>query len=203
MKQNLIDDLLELEHQRSQLNEQKALHRGNGGSMRRGNKELEEIDRLDREIERVEKAIIENDKNLVDEIKNNEYEFKMNLGKKIIYGQRIQFKHMFSGSYLTLNMRKISHEHGCVGMTLSAPNENSWFILLPSERIKQPGQSVSYLDNFFMQNYVKSPLEKPQFYVHVNSRELLKIGKECICEVNASFEPTQFKARLFINHKHL
>ena len=97
IKQELIDDLLELEHQRSQLNEQKALHRGNGGSLRRGNKELEEIDRLEKEIERIEKAIQENDKVLVDEIKNNEYEFKMNLGKKIIYGQRIQFKHMFSG----------------------------------------------------------------------------------------------------------
>jgi len=57
--------------------------------MRRGNKELEEIDRLDSEIERVERAILENDKILVDEVKNNDYEFKMNLGKKILYGQRI------------------------------------------------------------------------------------------------------------------
>jgi hypothetical protein len=139
----------------------------------------------------------------VDEIKNNEYEFKMNIGKKINYGQRIQFKHMFSGQYLTLNTRKISHEHGCVGVTLSAPNENSWFILLPREKIKQPGQSVSYLDNFFIQNYVKSTLEKPQFYVHVNNRDLLKVGNVSVCEVNASFEPSQFKARLFIDHKHL
>jgi hypothetical protein len=54
--------------------------------MRRGNKEIDEIDRLDREIERIEKEIIENDKVLVDEIKNNEYEFKLNLGKKINYG---------------------------------------------------------------------------------------------------------------------
>ena len=158
--------------------------------MRRGNKELEEIDRLDAEIDRVEKAILENDKVLVDEIKNNDYEFKMNIGKKIIYGQRIQFKHIFSGQYLTINNRKISHEHGCVGVTLSAPNENSWFVLLPSERIKQPGQSISYLDNFYIQNYVKSRLDKPEFFLHVNNRELLKIGNECVCEVNASFEPT-------------
>ena len=62
---------------------------------------------------------------------------------------------------------------------------------------------MSYLDNFYILNYVKSQLEKPQFYVHVNTRDLLKIGKNSVCEVNASFEPTQFKARLFIDYKHL
>ena len=62
---------------------------------------------------------------------------------------------------------------------------------------------MSYLDNFYIQNYVKSSLEKPQFYIHVNNRELLKIGEETVCEVNASFEPTQFKARLFISHGNL
>jgi hypothetical protein len=77
---------------------------------------LDEIDRLDREIERIEKAIKENDKVLVNEVKNNEYEFKINVGKKITYGQRIQFKHMFSEMYLTINTKKISHEHGCVSV---------------------------------------------------------------------------------------
>ncbi len=74
-----------MEHARSLLNEERALHGGHG-QVRRGNKELEEIDRLDKEIERVEKSIIENDKVLTDELKNNEYEFQMNIGKKITYG---------------------------------------------------------------------------------------------------------------------
>ncbi len=65
--------MLALEHARSLLNEERALHGGHG-SIRRGNKELDEIDRLDREMERVEKAIKENDKVLTDELKNNEFE---------------------------------------------------------------------------------------------------------------------------------
>lgn len=73
IKQDLIDELLALEHARSLLNEERALHSGHG-SIRRGNKELDEIDRLDREMERVEKAIKENDKVLTDELKNNEFE---------------------------------------------------------------------------------------------------------------------------------
>ena len=85
IKQDLIDEMLALEHARSLLNEERALHGGHG-SIRRGNKELDEIDRLDREMERVEKAIKENDKVLTDELKNNEFELQMNIGKKITYG---------------------------------------------------------------------------------------------------------------------
>ena len=47
IKQDLIDELLSLEHSRSLLDEERALHGGHGGAKRRGNKELEEIDRLD------------------------------------------------------------------------------------------------------------------------------------------------------------
>ena len=48
--------------------------------------------------------------------------------------------------------------------------------------------AVSYLDNFLIQNYIKNLLEKPRFFVHVNNRELLKVGKEAVLEVNASNE---------------
>lgn len=179
--------MLALEHARSLLNEERALHGGHG-SVRRGNKELDEIDRLDKEIERVEKAIKENDKVLTDELKNNEFELQMNIGNKITYGQRIQFKHVISELYLTLNTKKISHEHGCVQLSLTPPNENSWFVLTPSEKIKTMGMAISYLDNFLIQNYIKSLLEKPRFFVHVNTRELLKVGSEAVLEVNASNE---------------
>jgi hypothetical protein len=45
-------------------------------------------------------------------------------------------RHMFSGLYLTLNARKVSQEYGCIRLQLSLANEDSWFCLAPSEKIK-------------------------------------------------------------------
>jgi hypothetical protein len=90
-----------------------------------------------------------------------------------------------------------------VSLQLTPPNENSWFVLTPSEKIKSMGQAISYLDNFLIQNYIKSLLEKPRFFIHVNTRELLKVGNEAVLEVNASNEPSQFKAKLFADYRHL
>lgn len=48
------------------------------------------------EIEDLEGLIADNDKRLNEEVKNNAYEFQINIGKKITYGQKIQLKHLFS-----------------------------------------------------------------------------------------------------------
>jgi hypothetical protein len=50
------------------------------------------------------------------------------------------------------------------------------------------GQAISFLDNFLIQNFIKNIMEKPRFYIHVNTRELLKFGNEAVLEVNASNE---------------
>lgn len=171
-----MEHLDELEKRKALLNEEKAL--AGKGSTRRGNKELEEIDNLYHDIEKLEQEIHDNEKLLNDEIKNNAYEFQINVGKKITYGQKVQLKHLFSEQYLTLNTKKISHEHGCVSLQLSPANENSWFTIMPSERVKCNGQSISYLDTFNIQNYVLNAYEKPIFYMHVNNSEILKGGED-------------------------
>lgn len=125
------NELSEIVISRGLLNEEKALK----GS-RRGNKALEEIDRLESEIIRIEEALNENSKLLIEERSNNEHEFMMNLGRKISYGQKMQFKHLFSDEYLTLNTKSVAHEHGCINLELASPDENSWFVIMPSEKIR-------------------------------------------------------------------
>lgn len=87
IKHTLLEQLEELEKQKASLNEEKAL--AGKGSTRRGNKDLEEIDKLYQDLEDLEKDIAENEKRLSEEVKNNAYEFQINVGKKITYGQKI------------------------------------------------------------------------------------------------------------------
>ena len=89
------------------------------GGINKNQKESDELKEIIDEIEQIEIALHDNEKRLSEEEKNNAYEFHINLGKKITYGQRIQFKHMFSNQYLTLNAKRISEEHGCVTLVLS------------------------------------------------------------------------------------
>ena len=130
-KQLLLEHLDEVMDERALHNEDKALAQG-----RRGNSELDEIKRLDQDIVDLESLIHDNEKLLNDETKSNAYELKINMGKKIVYGQKVMLRHMFSGKYLTLNSKKISQEHGCITLLLSDANEDSWFRLMPSEKIK-------------------------------------------------------------------
>jgi len=49
---------------------------------------------------------------------------------------------------------------------------------------------------------VHSAFEKPQFFVHVNSSDLIRTGDESILEVNGSFESTKLRARLYTDYSH-
>ena len=89
-------------------------------------------------------------------------------------------------------------------LQLSPANENSWFTLTPSEKVKCNGQSISYLDTFYIQNYVLNSFEKPLFYMHVNSANIINDGGEsALMELNGSYEPSKFRARLFLDHSHM
>lgn len=57
-------------------------------------------------------------------------------------------------------------------LQLSPANENSWFTIVPAEKVKCNGQSISYLDSFHIQNYVVNSYEKPMFYMHVNNNDI-------------------------------
>ena len=74
IKQNLLEELAELERERAQYNEDRAIL-SKVGSKRRKNKELIEIDRLNAEYEAKEALLHENEKHLIEERKNNAYDF--------------------------------------------------------------------------------------------------------------------------------
>jgi hypothetical protein len=90
-----------------------------------------------------------------------------------------------------------------VSLQLSSANENSWFTLTPSEKVKCNGQSISYFDTFYIQNYVLNPFEKPVFYMHVNNADIIKSGEEAVMELNGNYEPSKFRARLFLDYHHM
>jgi hypothetical protein len=65
------------------------------------------------EIDRLEKEIEVNNIKKIEQDENNTYEQKLQVGKKLTYGQPVQFKHIFSGKYLTVNFKLMSQEYGC------------------------------------------------------------------------------------------
>ncbi|CDW72551.1 inositol-triphosphate receptor [Stylonychia lemnae] len=156
---------------------------------------------LDR-IDECQSLIQANESLLREEKKNNEYEQNMNLGQKISYGLKIQLKHQFSGQYFTLNPKRISQEHGCVALQLKDLCEDSWFCLMPSQKIKFQGQSISYLDSFYIQNFIPDKISKPKFFVHVNTYEIQQEWNAAVLEMNGSYEASKLKARLFMDYNY-
>jgi len=70
---------------------------------------------------------------------------------------------------------------------------------MPSQKIRYLGQSIAYQDTFYLLN-IK---EETPFYVHANVAELRKSGAEALLEINASHEPSRFRAKLFIDFNHM
>lgn len=103
------------------------------------------------------------------ELKSNSSEQKFHNGKNLLYGQVIQFRHIASGLFLTLENKKLSSEYGCFELKLSSSNEYSRFKLMPSiAKTKVLSESVEYEDNFIIQNVEEST----GYYIHCDSSDL-------------------------------
>lgn len=85
IKQSKLEELDEKEKERAQYSDDVVFGTKSGGS-RRKNKQHDEAVKLDEEIAQIQSELEENEKRLTEEIKNNDYEFNINLGKKITYG---------------------------------------------------------------------------------------------------------------------
>jgi hypothetical protein len=57
------------------------------------------------------------------EVEDNENEQRFHTGNKVLYGQTIQFRHLASGKFLTIDTRKLSLEFGSCELKLSNGNE--------------------------------------------------------------------------------
>jgi hypothetical protein len=173
-----------------------------------------EAQTINTEIKRIEEELAEKKKELDEERRNNDYEFEVNIGKKVTYGTPVMLRHYFSDEFLTLYPKKNARELGCVDLRLSTACERSWFKLMPSQSIKMIGECISYKDTFYLQNVQEST----EFFMHVDIRPLkaneedelqltegernqLKLQK--LLDINAGHEPSKFKAKLFIDFNHL
>ena len=87
-----------------------------------------------------------------EERKGNSSEFLLNYNNDVAYGQIIQFRNVFTGELLVVDMANISKEIGCLDVILNPlGGQTAWFKLIPSHRIRNEGECVSYCDDFYIQ----------------------------------------------------
>ena len=143
----------------------------------------------------------------------NENEFKMSIGNKVTYGQAIQFRHILSNKFLSLDPLALSSgEHGCQQIRLShgTGHHNEQVHLLPPYSSRSPGDAISYSDNFCIKFWKKKGL-----YVHMSDR--LHVNKHTdrysggggideqlsMLEVNASIRTTKWQCYPFLPYTHI
>ena len=87
------------------------------------------------------------------EVKANISEQKFHSGNNLLYGQTVQFRHIASGLFLTLETSKLSNKFGCFEIKLLPCNKYSRFKLMPSHsKTKTMSEPVEYEDNFIIEN---------------------------------------------------
>jgi hypothetical protein len=97
------------------------------------------------------------------EIISNLNEQKFHSGNSLLYGQVVQFRHIASGLFLTIDTKKISKEYGCFEINLSPCSEYSRFRIIPAQaKSKMMDEPVEYEDNFLVQNLTESS----GYYLH-------------------------------------
>ena len=127
-----------------------------------------------------------------EEEQGNEAEVELTTGQILTYGERIQLKHIHSNCFITIK-REIANEHGSLKVRLDYKgSENSWLEILPSNKIRQEGEPVRYIDGFL----ITSKVDKSAYYIHMGTSTIK--SEERIGEVNASEEMSVWKAKKYI-----
>ncbi|KAI0220817.1 Inositol 1,4,5-trisphosphate receptor type 3 [Lamellibrachia satsuma] len=128
---------------------------------------------------------------------DNISEQQRQLGKKVLYGQVIELRHVFSGLYVHVNTTRTSHtELSCMQVQLSRdPDKHAQFRILPRYKVKSEGDLVHVKDQVILES-VKSPSQ----FLHVSNEAFGKHSIYHNCrELNVSLRPSRFK--LFRRHK--
>ena len=115
------------------------------------------------------------------------------MGMPVTYGQGIIIRHIFSNTYLTLDVSQIARLIGNVQVNLT-PEDNEYtnMKILPLSRLKHVGDYVYYSDEITLCN-----LREDHYYVHVS--EFLNNRDEGL-EVNGSELKTEWKPFLYLPH---
>jgi hypothetical protein len=113
------------------------------------------------------------------------------MGLPVTYGQGIIIRHIFSNTFLTLDVSQIARLIGNVQVNLvSEDNEYTNMKILPLSRLKEIGDYVYYSDEITLCN-----LREDHYYVHVS--EFLNNRDEGL-EVNGSELKTEWKPFLYL-----
>lgn len=103
-------------------------------------------------------------KQKVDEEKEeNNQKFTASIGQRVIYGQNIQLRHIYSKTRLTLNNHNLAKQYGCVELALEEHgSEFTNFKFQSSNNLRSNEDVVYYSDSLTLNN-----AEDPSMYAHV------------------------------------
>lgn len=135
---------------------------------------------------------IENARKVNGEIEDSE--LSMALGKSLTYGERVQLRHWHSKGFLSVNPHNIALEVGCLEIYISdGGNEDSWFEILPVNKLKKPGEVIKYSDSL----YLKCSFEKSGYFLHFSQMGLENF--ESKTEINACGNSSSWKLKKYMN----
>jgi len=78
---------------------------------------LEKKSDEDNKVIKMDDEIRDKRQKFKEEIEENEQENIKVKGQNVVYGQEIQFRHIYSNCLLRLNPQKLSSENGCIEVT--------------------------------------------------------------------------------------
>ena len=121
-------------------------------------------------------------------------ELMMAIGKSLTYGERIQLRHWHSKGFLSIDRHNIAMEAGCLEINISdAGNEDTWFEILPVNKLRNAGEVIKYVDSF----YLKSSYEKSAYFLHFNAIDLETFDSKA--EVNACGKPYNWRMKKYMS----
>ena len=107
------------------------------------------------------------------EREQNQIEEKMSFGKKLIYGEPIQLKHIKSGRFLSLTKDTARQPGTWKAEVLDDGDEGSAFNIMPGFKVRTQGDEVRITDQVTLQNWKRSTPERPNT-LHVNAIDMGK-----------------------------
>ncbi|XP_025079753.1 inositol 1,4,5-trisphosphate receptor type 3-like [Pomacea canaliculata] len=103
------------------------------------------------------------------EKEDNEMEQKKNQGKKVLYGQIVQLRHLFTNKYIHISTTKTSYREGN-NMAVELHSHNSkqaYFRIMPRYKVKAEGDTVQAEDHVVLES-IKSQGQ----FLHVSRMQL-------------------------------
>ena len=144
-----------------------------------------------------EVSILKYQQKLNEELVANEAELELSYGRTITYGERIQLRHLHSNFFITISEQE-AKEHGCLKVTLNKDgSECSWLEILPSNKLRQEGEPIQYIDKFIL----SSRIEKSLFFLHMGISTIY--NQEMNCELNASDSFSIWSAHKYISYTEI